>query len=475
LFFLVERISRLFFVGFFDKMDKVVITNIRIFIIYEYTNMRYSQLFTKTRKKAPRDELTRNAQLLVRAGFVNKLMAGVYSYLPLGLRVLRKIENIVREEMNAIGGQEVFLPALHPSENWKKTGGWDNIDVLFKIKSRTGRDYALGQSHEEVITPLVKEYVNSYKDLPVFVYQIQEKYRDELRAKSGVLRGREFGMKDLYSFHTDQADFEKFYEKAKKAYLKIYKRCGLTAKVTEASGGSFSEKISYEFMVLTDAGEDDILYCDKCEYCINVDIAKSKEGNTCPKCKKGILVKARASEVGNVFDLGQKYSRDFDFYVLDKKGKKIYPVMGCYGIGTTRLLGVIVERFNDEKGILWPESVAPFQAHLVDLEVKSQKSKVKSFAETIYSKLLDAGVEVLWDDRKDISAGEKFAEADLIGIPVRLVVSDKTRSISSGQAGDKVEWKRRDSDKTELVGVEEAVRRINSNVKSQMSKPHVKS
>ena len=221
--------------------------------------MLYSKLLTKTRKHVPKDELTKNAQLLVRAGFVNKLMAGVYSYLPLGLRVLRKIENIVRQEMDNVGGQEVFLPALHPAENWKKTGGWDSIDILFKIKSRTEKDYALGQSHEEVITPLVGEYINSYKDLPVFVYQIQEKYRDELRAKSGVLRGREFGMKDMYSFHLDQKDFENFYEAMKEAYIKIFKDCGLVAKVTEASGGAFSQKISYEFMVLTDAGEDDIL------------------------------------------------------------------------------------------------------------------------------------------------------------------------------------------------------------------------
>lgn len=405
--------------------------------------MHYSKLFTKTRKQAPKDELTKNAQLLVRAGFVNKLMSGVYSFLPLGLRVLKKIENIIRKEMNAIDGQEVFLPALHPAENWKKTGGWDNIDVLFKIKSRTKKDYALGQSHEEVITPLVKKYVNSYKDLPVFVYQIQNKYRDELRAKSGVLRGREFGMKDMYSFNLNQKDFEKFYETVKKAYLKIFKRCGLIAKVTEASGGGFSKKISYEFMVLTNAGEDDILYCNTCEYCINLNIAQLKKRGNCPKCRKGKLYQARASEVGNVFDLGSKYAQDFDFYVLDKKGKKVYPIMGCYGIGTTRLLGVIVEKYHDEEGIIWPESVAPFQVHLIGLQAA---------AEQVYKKLCQSGVEVLYDDRENISAGEKFADADLIGIPVRLVVSFKTK--------DKIEWKKRDSEKKELLKLEEVIKKV---------------
>ncbi len=406
--------------------------------------MQYSKLFTKTKKKTPKDELTKNAQLLIRAGFVNKLMAGVYSYLPLGLRVLRKIENIIREEMNNIGGQEVFLPALQPAENWKQTRGWNNIDVLFKIKSRTKKDYALGLSHEEVITPLVKEYVNSYKDLPVFVYQIQEKYRDELRAKSGVLRGKEFGMKDLYSFHLNQKDFEIFYEQAKKAYLKVFQRCGLTAKVTEASGGSFSEKISYEFMVLTDAGEDDILYCNSCEYCINLDIAKFKKGAGCPRCKKGRLNLARASEVGNVFDLGQKYTKDFEFYILDDKGKKVYPIMGCYGIGTTRLVGVIVEKYNDEKGIIWPKSVAPFGVHLINLDGVNGKK--------IYDALEKEGIEVLWDDREEVNAGEKFSDADLIGIPVRLVVSKKS--------GSKIEWKERSKAKTELLDLNELINRL---------------
>ncbi|HUV46635.1 MAG TPA: aminoacyl--tRNA ligase-related protein, partial [Candidatus Bathyarchaeia archaeon] len=313
-----------------------------------------------------------------------------------------------------------------------------------KIKSRTEREYALGQSHEEVITPLVKEYVRSYKDLPLFVYQIQNKYRDELRAKSGILRGREFGMKDLYSFHLTQDDFEKFYEIAKKAYLKVFERCGLVAKVTEASGGAFTEKISYEFMVLTDAGEDDILYCEKCVYCVNLTIAKLKRGDKCPKCKKGKLKQAKASEVGNVFDLGQKYTKAFGFYVLDKEGKKIYPIMGCYGIGTSRLMGVIVEKHQDQKGICWPRQVAPFQVNLINLGGVDGKK--------IYEDLEKQGIEVLWDDRKDVSAGEKFCDADLIGIPVRLVISKETK--------DKVEWKERTKSEKEFLSSNEVISRL---------------
>src|SRR5258708_3773959 len=251
-------------------------------------------------------------------------------------------------------------------------------------------------------------YVNTYKDLPKAVYQIHWKFRDELRSKSGLLRGIEFLMKDMYSFHENQEDFDKFYAVTKEAYLKVFKRLGLVAKVTEASGGAFTEKISYEFMVLTDAGEDDILYCDACEFCVNVQIAKQKEGEKCPSCGKGKLAKAKASEVGNVFDLGKKYGKDFDLTFVDRDGKKQHAIMGCYGIGISRLMGVIVEKFNDEKGILWPESVAPFKAHLLAL-AGADGTKV-------YESLQKAGIEVLYDDR-DASAGEKFAEADLIGIP----------------------------------------------------------
>jgi prolyl-tRNA synthetase len=374
-------------------------------------------------------------------------MAGVYSYLPLGLRVLNNIAQIVREEMNAVNGQEVLMPALHPAENWKKTKGWDRIDVLFKIKSRTEKDYALGQSEEEVVTPLLLGYVDTYKDLPKAVYQIGWKYRDELRSKSGLLRGREFLMKDMYSFHESQEDFEKYYDVVKQAYLKIFKRIGLVAKVTEASGGSFTEKISYEFMVLTSAGEDNILYCDACEFCVNEEIAKQKAGDKCPKCGQGKLAAAKASEVGNVFDLGQKYGKDFDLGFKDKDGKKQYPVMGCYGLGISRLMGVIVEKFHDDKGIVWPKSVSPFDLHLLNIAADPKVS------DDLYQTLQAQGFSVLLDQR-DASAGEKFADADLIGIPTRILVSDKTLK------EDSVEVKARNSNQSQLVKIKDLAKNL---------------
>lgn len=402
--------------------------------------MKYSKLFGKTVREAPKDAETVNHKLLVQAGFVRQLMAGVYTYLPLGLRVLNKISQVVREEMNGIGGAEVLMPLLHPAESWKKSGGWEHIDVLFKVKSRTDKEYALAQSHEEVVTPLVREFIHSSKDLPLAIYHIQWKFRDELRSKSGILRGREFLMKDMYSWHLDQADFEEYYQQVKQAYLRVFKRLGLMAKVTEASGGSFSEKVSYEFEVLTDAGEANILYCEACDYCVNVDdIQTYKEADSCPKCGLGRLRSAMAAEVGNIFDLGDKYTKAFDLKVDGK-----HPVMGCYGIGISRTMGVIVEKFNDAKGIIWPEEIAPFQGHLIDLQSTER-------AQEIYNKLMAAGIDILWDET-DRSAGEKFADADLIGIPVRLVVSVKS--------GDKVEWKKRDEQKSELLTQEEVIQRL---------------
>ncbi|QHO63378.1 aminoacyl--tRNA ligase-related protein [Candidatus Chazhemtobacterium aquaticus] len=409
--------------------------------------MRMSQTVIRPDKNPPKDAATINHRLLVQAGFVRQLTAGIYTYLPWGLRVLRKIEQVVREEMNAIGGEELLMPMLHPAGIWKQSGGWDSIDVLYKLKSRTGKEYALGQSQEEVVTPLMSEFINSYKDLPRAVYHIQWKFRDELRAKSGILRGREFYMKDMYSWHESQEDFEKFYEEAKKAYLKIFSRLGLVAKATEASGGSFSDKISYEFEVLTEAGEANILYCDECEFCVNVDdIGKYDEGGECPSCGKGLLKPSKAAEVGNIFDLGEKYVKAFGLQFSDQEGKKRYPVMGCYGIGISRTMGVIVERFNDERGIVWPESVAPFMVSLVSLGVGEK-------AEEIYQQLVKGGVEVLWDDREE-SAGVKFADADLIGNPYRVVVSERT--LADGE----VEIKRRDSDTTERVKLGELVDRL---------------
>ena len=413
--------------------------------------MKYSKLVGKTKKTVSADAETANHRLLVQAGYIRQVMAGVYTYLPLGLRVLNKISNIVREEMDVIGAQEVLMPVLHPSSLWKQTGGWDSIDVLFKVKSRTGKDYALAQSNEETVTPLAKEFINSYKDLPLSMYHINWKFRDELRSKSGIMRGREFFMKDLYSWHIDQEDFDRSYSVIKEAYLKIFTRLGLVAKVTEASGGAFTEKVSYEFEVLSDAGEANILYCDSCEWCVNVDdIQEYEEGQKCPKCKKKGLVSAKASEVGNVFDLGQKYTKAFDLKVLDKDGNQVHPIMGCYGIGISRTMGTLVETFHDDRGIIWPKEVAPYQAHLVSLD--SGDGKVMKRAEEIYNELTEKGVEVLFDERESVSAGEKLADADLMGIPVRLVISNKT--------GKKVEWKERSKDDVEILKLERVVKKL---------------
>lgn len=408
--------------------------------------MKLSQLTFKPLKNPPADADTKNHQLLVQAGYIRQLMAGVYSYTPLGLRVLNNLRQTIRQAMNEIGGQEVLMPMLHPKQNWKTTGGWDSIDVLFKVKSRTGKEYALGQSHEEVVTPLAKEFIHSYRDFPMALYQIHWKFRDELRSKSGILRGREFEMKDMYSWHTTQADFEQFYEQVKIAYIQAYKQVGLTAKVTEASGGGFSKKISYEFMVLTDAGEDDILYCGKCDYCVNLEIATSKEGDVCPICGQDQLKLARASEVGNVFDLGDKYCKDFNLTYTDQDGKSKYPVMGCYGWGTTRTMGVIVEKYHDERGISWPQAVAPYDLILIDIDVKENE------ANRVYQELQQQGLEVLWDDRADASAGSRFADADLLGIPWRAVISKKTDGM--------LELKARSSDQVELLDLNQVVKTV---------------
>jgi len=408
--------------------------------------MKLSQLAFKPLNNPPSDADTKNHQLLVQAGYVRQLMAGVYSYTPLGLRVLNKIRNVIRTQMNQVGGQEILMPMLHPKQNWLITGGWHNIDVLFKIQSRTKREYALGQSHEEVITPLAKEVIKSYRDLPLAMYQIHWKFRDELRAKSGILRGREFEMKDMYSWHETQEDFERFYEQVKKAYIKAYKQVGLTAKVTEASGGSFSQKISYEFMVLTDAGEDDIFYCESCDYCVNKEITKVKEGDICPKCQASKLKLARASEVGNVFDLGTKYTQDFELTYTNQEGEKKHPIMGCYGWGTTRTMGVIVEKYSDQNGIIWPQAVAPFDAHLININMD------QSQAENLYQQLQSQGVELLWDDRENESAGSKFAAADLLGIPFRLIISEKNKQL--------VEVKNRSTGEIQLVEVKQLAQLI---------------
>ncbi len=421
---------------------------------YAIRDMRYSLLFGKTSKTAPSDADSANARLLEQGGFVEHVMAGVYSWLPLGLAVLRKVEQIVREEMNALGAQEIFMPSLQPREYWEKTKRWEGVDVLFRLKSQTDKEYALGCTHEEVVTPLAQKFIRSYRELPFALYQINTKFRDELRAKSGVLRGREFRMKDLYSFHADQADLEAFYARALGAYLRVFRRCGLDVKVVQASGGMFTSKVSHEFQALTDAGEDDLIACEACSFGQNSEVATLKEGDACPQCG-GKLAKAKGIEVGNIFDLGTKYSDAFGFDFMDEKGERRRVLMGCYGIGTSRLVGAIVEAYRDGRGILWPKTVAPFQVHIVPLKTKSPEAQasVDAAIARIEADLTSAGIEALVDDR-DVGAGEKFADADLIGIPLRLVISEK--SLAAGG----VEWKERVKTDVESVALDGLVEKI---------------
>ncbi len=411
--------------------------------------MRQSKLFGKTIKEAPKDETSINAQLLLRGGFVDKSMAGVYTYLPLGLRVLNKIENIIREEINTIGGQEILMPALQNKEDWKRTGRWD-IDVMMKVKTFFDKEYGLGWTHEEVVTPLAKKYIKSYKDFPFFVYQIQTKFRSEKRAKSGILRGREFSMKDLYSFHTSEEDLNKFYDLAKEAYFKIFERVGVKNKtyLTYASGGDFS-KYSHEFQTVSSAGEDTIYICDKCKIAINKEIVENNQPE-CPQCHNKNLKEEKAIETGNIFKLKTKFTEAFNFKFLNKEGKESLVLMGCYGLGPTRLMGTIVELFNDQNGIIWPKSIAPYQIHLIHL---GNKEKVIREAEKIYNTLQKEKIEVLYDDR-DESAGVKFKDSDLIGIPMRVVVSEKTIAKNS------VEIKKRDEEGFEMIGIDKIVSSI---------------
>lgn len=414
--------------------------------------MKYSQLFTKTRKEAPADEQARNAVLLIRAGFVHKEMAGVYTWLPLGLRVLENINRIIREEMNAIGGQELRLTTLQDPEIWKQTDRWDDekVDIWFKTKLKNDTELGLGPTHEEPLVRAVKPFVSSYKDLPFLAYQIQTKFRNETRAKSGVMRGREFLMKDLYSFARSQEEHDEIYERVKQAYFKVYDRLGIGGQtfVTFASGGMFTQ-FSHEFQTICDAGEDTI-YLDR-----NKKIAVNEEVNNDEVLaelglRREDLEEVRAAEVGNIFTLKDKFSDPLGLAFIDENGQEQNVLMGCYGIGPSRLVGVIAELLGDERGLVWPEAVAPFALNLIG--IGPDEAAVQA-ADALYQELTGAGVEVLYDDR-DARPGEKFADADLLGIPHRAVVSPKT--LEQGR----IEYKSRTSDKTEMITAEELKNRL---------------
>lgn len=387
--------------------------------------MRQSQLFTKTRKEAPSDEVSKNAQLLIRAGYVHKEMAGVYDLLPLGLRVVEKIKQIVREEMNRIEGQELIMSSLQRKEVWEKTDRWsdDTVDVWFKSELKAGGEIGFGWSHEEPIMEMMQQYVTSYKDLPASVYQFQTKLRNELRAKSGIMRGREFVMKDMYSLHASQEDLDAYYERVKQAYLIIFERLGLGSDtyVTFASGGAFT-KFSHEFQTVCDAGEDVLYIHREKKIAVNEEVLDDAVAEL--GINKDELEKVKSAEVGNIFNFGPDKASHMGVSFMAEEGGRQPIYLASYGIGITRALGVIVEKFGDEKGIVWPESVAPFTVHLVGLN--TDDGEIKDYADGIYTTLTEAGVEVLYDDR-DARPGEKFADSDLMGIPYRVVVSKKTK------------------------------------------------
>src|SRR3989344_256924 len=411
--------------------------------------MLQSELFTKTLRQAPAGEEAKNAQLLIRAGYIYKVMAGVYAYLPLGLRVLGKIKTIVREEMDALGGQELIMTSLQRKELWEKTDRWDDkqVDIWFKSELKNGTEVGLAWSHEEQITEMMKNYIQSFRDLPIYVYQFQTKLRNELRAKSGILRGREFLMKDMYSYSTNTEEHDAFYDKAVKAYLKIFERVGLGENtfLTFASGGAFTQ-FSHEFQTMSDTGEDTIYLARDRKVAINKEVL-TDEVISQLGLKKTDLEEVKATEVGNIFNFGATKSEQLGLFFTDDKGVKKPVILGSYGIGISRLMGVLVEQFSDSKGIIWPTSVSPFDLHLINI------GSNKDIPDKLYKTLQDENFSVLYDQR-EASAGTKFADSDLIGIPMRILVSDKTLKAES------VEIKARTSDKTQLIKIKDLIKTI---------------
>lgn len=413
--------------------------------------MRLSKLFTKTSKNAPADEVAKNAQLLIKAGYVYKVMAGVYVYTPLGLRTLENIKQIVREEMNAIGGQELIMTNLQNKASWEATGRWSDeiVDVWFKTKLQDDTEIGLAWSHEEPIMEMMQQYIKSYKDLPVSVYQFQTKLRNELRSKSGIMRGREFVMKDMYSLHASQEDMDQYYNKVIEAYKRIYDRLGLgnDTFVTFASGGAFT-KFSHEFQTICDAGEDILYVNDDRSIAVNEEVLDDASAEL--GIDKNILRPIKSAEVGNIFKFGTEKSEQMNIKFIDFQGKSQPIYLASYGVGITRVMGVIVEKFSDEKGLVWPENIAPYKIYI--LSIGGKDSIIH--ADQLYKELTDRGIEVLYDDR-DERPGVKFADAELMGIPYRITVSD--RLIEKNQ----YEYTVRSSGETILLTRDELIARIN--------------
>lgn len=410
--------------------------------------MLQSKLFTKTRKEAPADEVSKNAQLLIRGGYVYKEMAGAYVYLPLGLKVFNNIVQVIREEMNKVGGQELSMTALQDKEVWNKTGRFsdDVVDVWFKTKLKNDTELGLSFTHEEPITNMMRNYISSYRDLPISAYQFQTKFRNETRAKSGIMRGREFVMKDLYSFARTEEEHIKIYEELKQAYVDTFNRLGIGEKtyITFASGGSFS-KYSHEFQTVTDAGEDLIYVDEEKKIAVNEEVLNDEVLKDLG-VERGNLKQVKSAEVGNIFSLGTKFSDAFDLTYIDDKGEKQKVIMGSYGIGPGRVMGTIVELLSDDKGIVWPESIAPFKVHLLSFK---QDEKAKE----IYDALTAKGVEVLFDDR-DVSIGVKLNDADLLGMPHRVLITEK--SLAAGG----VEYKKRTEGEAAIISIDACIARF---------------
>lgn len=407
--------------------------------------MRQSQLFSRTQKKAPKDEVSRNADLLTRGGFIQKMSAGVFAYLPLGWRVIHKITGIVQEEMAALGAQELHLPALVEKKYMDATSRWD-VPIGFEVRGKNEKDagFVLGWTHEEVITAIAAKFVQSYRDLPLSAYQIQNKFRNEARPQGGLLRTREFLMKDLYSFHATEDDFTLFYGRVADAYHAIFRRVGLTALYTVAGGGDFTGRNTHEFQVLADIGEDTVLVCDTCRYAENAEISSLKEGGKCPKCH-GAVERKKAIEVGNIFPLGSAYADALSLAYVDENGARKPVIMGSYGIGIGRVMATAVEVSNDAKGIIWPDAIAPYTVHVLELPGGSGRA--------VYNHLQTLGIDVLFDDRT-ASAGEKFADADLMGIPWRFLVSEKTKG--------KIEVKKRHGEEASIMTLSHAIKKVSA-------------
>lgn len=387
--------------------------------------MKQSQLFTKTRKEAPADEVSKNAQLLIRAGYVHKEMAGVYDLLPLGYKVIEKIKGIVREEMNNLGAHELIMSSLQNKKVWTDTKRWDDeiVDVWFKSELHAGGEVGFGWSHEEPITDMMKNHIASFRDLPIYVYQFQNKFRNELRAKSGLMRGREFVMKDMYSYSRNAENHETFYQNTIAAYQRVFQRIGIgnDTFITFASGGAFTQ-FSHEFQTICDAGEDVIYINREKNIAINEEVLNEETLQNL-NITKDELTKVTTAEVGNIFNFGTHKCEEMNLSFSEENGTPTFVHLGSYGIGITRLMGVIAENLSDEKGLVWPESIAPFKLHL--LVFGSNDALIRE-ANELYQDLVQAGIEVLYDDRESLSPGEKLRDADLLGIPYRLVLSEKS-------------------------------------------------